>query len=68
MPAAGATFAEIAAVAVEDATLTDQDVLVQLLPPIEELETILGGLRTMLELRLLAKRIRATSSGLPRPI
>jgi hypothetical protein len=62
--AAGATFAAIAAVAVEDATLTDQEVLVQLLPPIEELETILGGLRTMLELRLLARRIRATSSGL----
>ena len=64
VPAAGATFAAIAAVAVEEATLTDQDVLVQLLPPVEELETILGGLRTMLELRLMAKRIRATSSGL----
>src|SRR6266545_4942364 len=46
VPAAGATFAAIAAVAVE------------------ELESILGGLRTMLELRLLAQRIRATSSGL----
>jgi hypothetical protein len=64
VPAAGATFAAIAAVAVEEATLTDQAVLVQLLPPVEELESILGGLRTMLELRLLAKRIRATSSGL----
>lgn len=64
VPASGATFAAIAAVAVEHATLTDQEVIVQLLPPIEELETILGGLRTMLELRLLAKRIRATSSGL----
>ncbi len=64
VPAAGATFAAVAAVAVEEATLTDQEVLVQLLPPIEELETILGGLRTMLELRLLAQRIRATSSGL----
>ena len=62
--AAGATFAAIAAVAVEDATLTDQEVIVQLLPPVEELETILGGLRTMLELRLLAKRVRATSHGL----
>jgi hypothetical protein len=62
--AAGATFAAIAAVAVEDATLTDQAVLVQLLPPVEELESILGGLRTTLELRLLAKRIRATTSGL----
>lgn len=64
VPAAGATFAAVAAVAVEDAALTDQATLVQLLPPIEELETILGGLRTMLELRLLAKRVRATSSGL----
>jgi hypothetical protein len=62
--AAGATFAAVAAVAVEEATLTDQAALVQLLPPIEELETILGGLRTMLEVRLLARRIRATSSGL----
>jgi hypothetical protein len=62
--AAGATFAAIAAVAVEEATLTDQEVLVQLLPPVEELETIVGGLRTMLELRLLARRIRATTSGL----
>jgi hypothetical protein len=64
VPAAGATFAALAAVAVEEATITDQLALVQLLPPIEELETILGGLRMMLELRLLAKRIRATSSGL----
>jgi hypothetical protein len=64
VPAAGATFAAIAAVAVEEAALTDQAVLVQLLPPVEELESILGGLRTMLELRLLARRIRATSSGL----
>ena len=64
MPAAGATFAAIAAVAVEEDALTDQDVLVQLLPPIEELEAILGGLRTMLEIHLLARRIRATSSGL----
>ena len=64
VPAAGATFAAIAAAAVEDATLTDQQVLVQLLPPIEELEAILGGLRCVLELRLLAKRIRATSIGL----
>jgi hypothetical protein len=64
VPAAGATFAAIAAVAVEEATLTDQAVLVQLLPPVEELESILGGLRMMLEMRLLAKRIRATSSGL----
>ena len=62
--AAGATFAALAAVAVEEATLTDQSVLVQLLPPIEELETILGGLRMIMELRLLAKRVRATSSGL----
>lgn len=62
--AAGATFVAIAAVAVEHATLTDQDVLVQLLPPIEELETVIGGLRTILELRLLARRVRATSSGL----
>ncbi|HEU4328618.1 MAG TPA: hypothetical protein VFS21_36105 [Roseiflexaceae bacterium] len=64
VPAAGATFAALAAVAVEEATLTDQAVLVQLMPPVEELETILGGLRMMLELRLLAKRIRATGSGL----
>lgn len=64
VPAAGATFAAIAAVAVEEDTLTDQEVLVQLLPPIEELEAIIGGLRTVLELRLLAKRIRATRSGL----
>ncbi len=64
VPAAGATFAALAAVAVEEAELTDQAVLVQLLPPVEELESILGGLRTMLELRLMARRIRATSSGL----
>lgn len=64
VPAAGATFAAIAAAAVEEATLTDQEVLVRLLPPIEELEGILGGLRCLLELRLLARRIRATSSGL----
>jgi hypothetical protein len=64
VPAAGATFAALAAVAVEEAALTDQAVLVQLLPPVEELESILGGLRTMLELRLMARRIRATSSGL----
>jgi hypothetical protein len=64
VPAAGATFAAVAAAAVEEATLTDQDVLVQLLPPIEEVEMILGGLRCVLELRLLARRIRATSSGL----
>jgi hypothetical protein len=64
VPAAGATFAAIAAAAVEEVALTDQDVLVRLLPPIEELESILGGLRCVLELRLLARRIRATSSGL----
>lgn len=64
VPAAGATFAALAAVAVEEDTLTDQAVLVQLMPPVEELESILGGLRTMMELRLMAKRIRATSSGL----
>lgn len=61
---AGATFTALAAVAVEDATLTDQEVMVQLLPPVEEIEGILGGLRCVLELRLLARRIRATSSGL----
>lgn len=64
VPAAGATFAAIAAAAVEEATLTDQDVLVHLLPPVEELESVLGGLRSVLELRLLARRIRATTSGL----
>ncbi len=64
VPAAGATFAAIAAAAVEETTLTDQDVLVHLLPPVEELEGILGGLRCVLELRLLARRIRATTSGL----
>lgn len=64
VPTAGATFAAIAAAAVEEATLTDQDVLVRLMPPVEELEAILGGLRCVLELRLLARRVRATSSGL----
>lgn len=64
VPAAGATFTAIAAVAVEDDTLTDQEVAVYLLPPVEELETIIGGLRCILELRMLAQRIRATSSGL----
>ncbi|MEI7645046.1 MAG: hypothetical protein WCJ55_12290 [Chloroflexales bacterium] len=64
VPTAGATFAAIAAAAVEEATLTDQDVLVQLMPPVEELEGILGGLRCVMELRLLARRIRATTSGL----
>lgn len=64
VPAAGATFAALAAVAVEEDTLTDQAVLVQLLPPVEELESILGGLRTIMELQLLARRIRATGSGL----
>jgi hypothetical protein len=64
VPAAGATFVAIAAAAVEDATLTDQDVRVCLLPPVEELDAILGGLRAVLEVRLLAHRIRSTSSGL----
>lgn len=64
VPTAGATFAAIAAAAVEEAELTDQEVLVQLLPPVEELESLLGGLRCVLELRLLARRIRATSAGL----
>jgi hypothetical protein len=64
VPAAGATFAVVAAVAVEEASLTDQEVLVRLMPPVEELESILGGIRTMMELRLLAKRVRATNSGL----
>ncbi|MCU0491187.1 MAG: DNA double-strand break repair nuclease NurA [Chloroflexaceae bacterium] len=64
MPAAGATFTAIAAAAVEEDTLTDQEVLVQLLPPVEELDGMLGGLRCVLELRLLARRVRATSSGL----
>lgn len=62
--AAGAGFAAIAAAAVEEDTLTDQEVLVRMLPPVEELESILGGLRSLLELHLLARRIRATSSGL----
>jgi NurA domain len=62
--AAGATFIALVAAAVEDSRLTDQEALVQLLPPIEELETIMGGLRAIMELRLLARRIRATSSGL----
>lgn len=62
--AAGASFVALVAAAVEDARLTDQEALVQLLPPVEELETILGGLRAILELRLLARRVRATSSGL----
>jgi hypothetical protein len=64
VPAAGATFIALVAAAVEDSRLTDQEALVQLLPPIEELETIMGGLRAMMELRLLARRIRATTSGL----
>ncbi len=64
VPAAGATFIALVAAAVEDVRLTDQEALVQLLPPVEELETILGGLRAIMELRLLARRIRATSSGL----
>lgn len=64
VPTAGALFAAIAAVAVEHDTMTDHDVLVQLLPPVEEIETIIGGLRSLLELRLLARRIRSTSSGL----
>lgn len=64
VPAAGATFTALAAVAVEEATLTDQSVLVQLLPPIEELESIIGGVRAVMELQLLARRIRATTSGL----
>jgi hypothetical protein len=64
VPTAGATFTAIAAAAVEEDTLTDQEVLVQIVPPIEELESLIGGLRRMLELRLLARRIRATTSGL----
>ncbi|NJK79813.1 MAG: DNA double-strand break repair nuclease NurA [Chloroflexaceae bacterium] len=64
VPTAGATFTAIAAAAVEDATLTDQEVLVQMLPPIEELDSLIGGLRCILELRLLARRIRTTTSGL----
>ncbi len=64
VPAAGATFAAIAAAAVEHDALTDQEALVKLLPPVEELDAILGGLRGMLEIRLLARRIRATGNGL----
>lgn len=64
VPTAGATFVAVAAAAVEEATLTDQQVLVHLLPPVEELETLLGGVRCILELRLLARRVRATTSGL----
>lgn len=64
VPTAGATFTAIAAAAVEEATLTDQEVLVQMLPPIEELDSLIGGLRCILELHLLARRIRATESGL----
>lgn len=64
IPAAGAAFAAFAAAAVEESTLTDQDVQVHLLPPVEELESILSGLRGILEIRLLARRIRATNSGL----
>lgn len=60
----GATFAAIAATAVEEASLTDQDVIVRLMPPIEELESIMSGLRCLIELRLLARRVRATTSGL----
>jgi hypothetical protein len=61
---AGASFAAIAAAAVEEATLTDQEVIVQMLPPLEEMESLIGGLRCLLELRLLARRIRETDSGL----
>lgn len=61
---AGASFVAIAAAAVEESTLTDQRVMVHLLPPVEELESLVGGLRCVLELRLIAQRIRATSSGL----
>jgi hypothetical protein len=64
VPTAGATFAAIAATAVEEAALTDQEVLVQILPPIEDLDNLIGGLRSLLELHLLARRIRATSHGL----
>lgn len=64
VPTAGATFAAIAAAAVEEDTLTDQEVVVQLLPPIEELDAIIGGLRAMLEVHLLARRVRTTRSGL----
>jgi hypothetical protein len=64
VPTAGATFAAIAAAAVEEDTLTDQEVLVQMLPPIEELDALIGGARAVLELHLLARRVRATSSGL----
>lgn len=61
---AGASFVALAAAAVEEATLTDQQVMVQLLPPVEEVEALVGGLRCVLELRLLARRIRATDNGL----
>jgi hypothetical protein len=64
VPTAGTTFTAIAAAAVEEATLTDQEVLVQILPPVEDMESLISGLRSVLELRLLARRIRATTSGL----
>jgi hypothetical protein len=64
VPTAGATFAAIAATAVEEDTLTDQEVIVQMLPPIEDLDVLIGGLRSVLELHLLARRIRATQHGL----
>ncbi len=64
VPTAGATFTAIAAAAVEETTLTEQEVIVQILPPIEDLESLISGLRSMLELHLLARRVRQTSSGL----
>jgi hypothetical protein len=64
VPTAGATFAAIAAVAVEEDTLTDQQVMVEILPPIEELDALIGGMRSLLELHMLARRVRDTSSGL----
>ncbi len=64
VPTAGTTFTAMAATAVEEAMLTDHAVLIQIIPPIEDLDMLIGGLRSVLELHLLARRIRATTNGL----
>lgn len=61
---AGATFVALAAVAVAEDRIAEQDARVFLLPPVEELSGLLGGLRAMMELRLLARQIRAQPKGL----
>jgi hypothetical protein len=61
---AGATFLALATIAMAEDAIAEQDAQVFLLPPVEDLAGLAGGLRAMMELRLLARQIRAQPKGL----